>query len=300
MKPSHETKHERFIRVAEARVDKAIKMIRLLGNCAMPTTYEFTSSEVDRIFSALNSELYRARERFETPGNRQRRRFKLNTSAQDRYTELTRELRVTDEPCQALCLEWEELDRYFSVLLSGLLGREIKAEAHKDEFYWYARVVDTELSDAELEIIFDVTNATDGERDACDYGQDWTKTELCENVSNKLLAGAFPFKLSHGVSTAEGVWFFGTKEDRERVYVMASYPETDESPDILVIPKKVGQDEAEIQDAVSSAVSSIYGKSEETDDSDRLSRLDDVIAEIERTLKCDVSCLTMNQEIEIW
>lgn len=38
-----ETKSERFRRVAEARVNKIIRMLRLLGNCAATSVYAYPS-----------------------------------------------------------------------------------------------------------------------------------------------------------------------------------------------------------------------------------------------------------------
>ena len=47
-----ESKTDRFRRVAEARVNKIIKMIRLLGNCSGTGVYEYTDTQVAYIFSA--------------------------------------------------------------------------------------------------------------------------------------------------------------------------------------------------------------------------------------------------------
>ncbi len=60
-KPKNENKADRFKRVATARVNKIISMIRLLGNCSTPSTYEFTTSQVNYIFSALQAELDKAK-----------------------------------------------------------------------------------------------------------------------------------------------------------------------------------------------------------------------------------------------
>lgn len=40
---------DRFRRVAEARVNKIIKMVRLLGNCSNPAVYAFTQEQVQQI-----------------------------------------------------------------------------------------------------------------------------------------------------------------------------------------------------------------------------------------------------------
>ena len=59
-----ESKKDRFIRLAEARVNKIIKMIRLLGNCSSKSVYEFEEQHVNQIFEALFEELYKARRRY--------------------------------------------------------------------------------------------------------------------------------------------------------------------------------------------------------------------------------------------
>ena len=59
-----ENKRDRFRRVAEARVNKIIKMVRLLGNCSGRVTYQYDADQVEQIFSALQRELDSARRRF--------------------------------------------------------------------------------------------------------------------------------------------------------------------------------------------------------------------------------------------
>lgn len=62
-------KEERFKRVAEGRTNKIIDQIRLLGNCANRSNYEYSEEEVRKIFHAIESELretkakYQAREK---------------------------------------------------------------------------------------------------------------------------------------------------------------------------------------------------------------------------------------------
>lgn len=59
-----ETKDEHFHRVAEARVNKLIKMLRLLGNCSNRSNYSYTDREVDKIFSEVRAETDFAEKRF--------------------------------------------------------------------------------------------------------------------------------------------------------------------------------------------------------------------------------------------
>lgn len=70
MKPQKETKDERFHRVAQARVNKALDRIRLLGNCSKSSIYGYSQNQVDQIFDTLQAELTAARARFEVPWSR--------------------------------------------------------------------------------------------------------------------------------------------------------------------------------------------------------------------------------------
>ena len=59
-----ETKRERFVRLAEARTNKIIDMIQLLGNCSNSNVYDYTTEDIDKIFSAIEAELKEARKKF--------------------------------------------------------------------------------------------------------------------------------------------------------------------------------------------------------------------------------------------
>lgn len=59
-----ESREERFRRVAEARVNKLIRMIRLLGNCSNRSVYAYTMQQVEQVFTRLQTELTRAHARY--------------------------------------------------------------------------------------------------------------------------------------------------------------------------------------------------------------------------------------------
>lgn len=59
-----ETKRERFVRIAEARTNKIIDMIRLLGNCSSKASYEYTDEDVKKIFNTLEKELKSSKNKF--------------------------------------------------------------------------------------------------------------------------------------------------------------------------------------------------------------------------------------------
>lgn len=58
-----ETKQQKFVRIAEPRMTRACKAVRLLGNLA-GSSYEYTEEQVEAMFSAVQYELDMAREKF--------------------------------------------------------------------------------------------------------------------------------------------------------------------------------------------------------------------------------------------
>ena len=61
---ARETKRERFIRIAEARTNRILDNMRLLGNCSSKSNYEYTDEDIRKIFGALEKELRQTKNRF--------------------------------------------------------------------------------------------------------------------------------------------------------------------------------------------------------------------------------------------
>ena len=57
-------KREKFIELAEARVNRAIKDLRLIGNLANKSSYEYSEEDARKIFRALQKEIESAKGRF--------------------------------------------------------------------------------------------------------------------------------------------------------------------------------------------------------------------------------------------
>jgi hypothetical protein len=57
---------DRFVRLAEKRVARTIKDIRLVGNLSNRSNYGYTAEDVRKILGALEAELKNLRHRFET------------------------------------------------------------------------------------------------------------------------------------------------------------------------------------------------------------------------------------------
>lgn len=74
---SSETKREKFVRIAEARTNKIINMIQLLGNCSNQSQYDFTQKDVDKIFKAIQAELEEAKRRYNKQDSQKGSKFTL-------------------------------------------------------------------------------------------------------------------------------------------------------------------------------------------------------------------------------
>ena len=73
-----ETKRERFVRLAEARTNKILNMMRLLGNCASKSNYEYSEEDIKKIFNALDHELKVTKAKFTGAGENPGERFTLD------------------------------------------------------------------------------------------------------------------------------------------------------------------------------------------------------------------------------
>lgn len=59
-----ESKRDKFVRLAEARTNKIIDTLQLLGNCSNTSAYEYTQADVDQIFAAIENEVREAKKKF--------------------------------------------------------------------------------------------------------------------------------------------------------------------------------------------------------------------------------------------
>ena len=72
-----ETKREKFVRIAEARTNKIINMIQLLGNCSNRNMYEYSQKDVNKIFNSIQQELDDARTRYNQQVTQKDKKFTL-------------------------------------------------------------------------------------------------------------------------------------------------------------------------------------------------------------------------------
>lgn len=62
-----ESKRDKFVRLAEARTNKILDMLELLGNCSNTGVYEYTQADVNQIFNAIESQVKETKKKFQTP-----------------------------------------------------------------------------------------------------------------------------------------------------------------------------------------------------------------------------------------
>lgn len=64
-----ETKSQRFGRIVEPRVQRALVAIGRVGNCGNRALYDYTSEEIEAIFAAFSKKLSETRARFQPKGS---------------------------------------------------------------------------------------------------------------------------------------------------------------------------------------------------------------------------------------
>ena len=59
-----ETRRQRFKRIAGARTNKILDMLKLLGNCSNTGNYEYSENDVKKIFNAIETEVRASKAKF--------------------------------------------------------------------------------------------------------------------------------------------------------------------------------------------------------------------------------------------
>jgi hypothetical protein len=70
-------KRENFVRLAETRVNRALREIRLVGNLSNRGAYQFDEADIRKIFSALQKGLDTAKSRFADADSNSANDFRL-------------------------------------------------------------------------------------------------------------------------------------------------------------------------------------------------------------------------------
>lgn len=75
--PDNISKTENFVRLAEARTNKIINMIDLLGNLANKSNYSYTDEQVELIFNSIEEALRESKAKFYMEPVPKKRKFRL-------------------------------------------------------------------------------------------------------------------------------------------------------------------------------------------------------------------------------
>lgn len=71
---SQTEKRERFKKLAVYRTNEVLKRLKILGNCANRSAYDYTEEEVNKIFSEIERKAREVKAKFHFPKNKE---FKL-------------------------------------------------------------------------------------------------------------------------------------------------------------------------------------------------------------------------------
>lgn len=74
---TRELDRKKFVDLAEKRVSRALKDIRLIGNLSNKSNYSYTDQDVRKIHAALKKALEEMKARFESKGANEEEIFRL-------------------------------------------------------------------------------------------------------------------------------------------------------------------------------------------------------------------------------
>jgi len=66
-----DNKRERFKRLATQRTNALLQKLKVLGNCANRSAYEYTEEEINKIFSEVERRVKETKAKFHFPKNKQ-------------------------------------------------------------------------------------------------------------------------------------------------------------------------------------------------------------------------------------
>jgi hypothetical protein len=72
-----ETKRDKFVRIAEYRVNQVLDGLRKIGNLSDKRNYEYNEKDIDKIFSVLSKEITKTKSRFDKQPKSVTEKFRL-------------------------------------------------------------------------------------------------------------------------------------------------------------------------------------------------------------------------------
>lgn len=70
-------KRDKFVELAERRVNKALKQLDLIGNLANKSNYQYDESDYKKIFKVIDEQVKSMKRKFIDADNNDRTKFKL-------------------------------------------------------------------------------------------------------------------------------------------------------------------------------------------------------------------------------
>ena len=70
-----ESKREKFVRLAEARTNRIIDTLQLLGNLSNTSAYEYSKKDIDQMFKAIEDAMADTRNKFNKADVREKKKF---------------------------------------------------------------------------------------------------------------------------------------------------------------------------------------------------------------------------------
>lgn len=70
-------KRAKFVELAESRVNRAIRDVRLIGNLSNRSAYEYADEDIKKMFKAIQKEIESAKGRFAEGGSKGGDKFRL-------------------------------------------------------------------------------------------------------------------------------------------------------------------------------------------------------------------------------
>ena len=133
----------------------------------------------------------------------------MEHNSSSKHKQLFADLQIGGTPKHTIHVEWKALSDTFTALLSGILDREIRAYAEREEYYyWNIAIREAPITQEELEIIFALAGADILDRETNDYGE-YPIMELCQGLCSKLINKLLPYGVDYTLADDEGVWFIG-------------------------------------------------------------------------------------------
>ena len=147
-----QNKKEKFIKLAETRINKASIVLWCIGNLSNKIFYEYDDKDVEKIFSYLQEQLNKAKQRFMN-AKQGRKQFSL-------ADEIETEIPVTDYP---------------NLLLDLPNGAKFRAKAIDDEDFPAIKVELIQNGKAEVvcEVEYNIENESPKDVGICLYAVDY-------------------------------------------------------------------------------------------------------------------------------